>query len=88
MKMRIVSLLLVLLMLIVLLTGCTQGSGKSQENPFSERFDRYVVDYLYGHTVVVDRETGVCYLRTGSGSSATPVLNADGTLFIYGGDDQ
>ena len=83
MKMRIVSLLMVLVMLAVVLTSCGTPSGADVPNPFSDRF----VECNAGdwRAVIVDKTTGVCYLWRWSGNRGglTVLLDTDGTPLLY-----
>ena len=82
MKMRIVSLMLVLVMLALVLTGCATESKAGEHNPFEDRFaEEHLGIYMY---VIVDRITGVCYLSHSlNGSGLTVMLDADGTPLTY-----
>lgn len=82
MKMQIVSLMLVLVMLAVALTGCGTTSEAASQNPFKGRFAReYLGDYMY---VITDKITGVCYLAyVHNGSGITALLGADGHPLNY-----
>ena len=82
MKMRIISLLLSLVMLAIVLTGCDTTSEAASQNPFKGRFaSEYLANYMY---VIIDKITGVCYLaHVHNGSSLTVLLDADGTPLTY-----
>ena len=84
MKMRIVSLMLVLVMLAIVLTGCATESKAGEHNPFE---DRFAVVGANNNTinVIIDRTTGVCYLwrKSGYGAGMTVLLDADGTPLTY-----
>lgn len=84
MKMRVVSLLMVLVMLAVTLTGCSTKSAEAdKENPFDGRFKRYrAADAGF---VIVDKGTGVCYLcfRLGGSTGLTVMLDEYGCPLTY-----
>ena len=80
MKMRVVSLILVLVMVAVLLASCSTTNEASQPNPFANRFEFFAAGFY--RYVIVDKATGVCYLESvngGHGPALTVLLNADGT---------
>jgi hypothetical protein len=83
MKMRLISLALVVVMVGVALTGCTTTTDAEAPNPFSDRF----VELDAGDWIraIVDKETGVCYLwrERGYGGGMTVLLDADGTPLTY-----
>lgn len=80
MKMRIVSLLLVLIMLGLVLVSCGTPTQASKQSPFDNRFaTEHLRSYLY---VIVDKVTGVCYLSR-SDSGLTVLVDADGTPLTY-----
>lgn len=84
MKMRLVSLVLVLFMLVLTLTSCgTESAEAGLRNPFSDRFKEYSSGF--GRCVIVDEVTGVCYLyRCASGNGGlTVMLDEDGTPLTY-----
>lgn len=85
MKLRVVSLILVLVMVTVLLASCGATGEVSQTNPFDGRFTVHYID-IY-HKVIVDKETGVCYLWREDYKCAgmTALLNADGTPVTWEG---
>lgn len=60
MKMRLISLALVVMMVGIALTGCTTTTVAATNNPFLGRFVKFNTDF--SNTVIVDKETGVCYL--------------------------
>jgi len=83
MKMRVVSLVLVLFMLAAVLTSCGTESEAGEPNPFEDRFAVCKVSiYL---EVIVDRLTGICYLYNDNGSDGgmTVLLDTDGTPLLY-----
>lgn len=78
--------LAVVLLSAALLIGCGVSSARAE----SGMFERHVIDT--DHTILVDRETMVCYLEYGhldnftSGASwggITVMLNADGTPKLW-----
>ena len=83
MKMRLISLALVVMMVGIALTGCTTTTEAATNNPFADRF----VEFYTGvyQKVIVDKETGVCYLwrKHGYGGGLTVLLDADGTPLTY-----
>lgn len=83
MKMRLISLALVVAMVGIALTGCTTTTDAEAPNPFSDRF----VEVYAGHyqKVIVDKETGVCYLwhTYGYGGGLTVLLDEDGSPLTY-----
>ena len=83
MKMRLVSLVLVLVMLTIAFAGCSTTSEAASPNPFEDRFERYYAgDSLY---VFVDKGTGVCYLwrAIGNKGGLTVMLGEDGQPVTY-----
>lgn len=78
MKIRVVSLILVLGMVTALFAGCDMTSEANEPNPFDGRFARF----SGGNStyVLVDEATRVCYLYYAPGSvgSMVVMLNADG----------
>ena len=84
----IVIFIAVIVMTTLTLTGCL---SKQQEEECQYLDDRFftIMGYDDGGSIVVDKETGVCYLkalRTGSYFSygyMTALLHADGTPFLY-----
>ena len=83
MKMRIVSLVLVLVMLALVLTSCGTESEAGEPNPFADRFAECKASSV--STVIVDRLTGVCYIyrAVGYGAGMTVLLDTDGTPLLY-----
>lgn len=84
MKMRVVSLILVLVIVTVLLASCGTTGETSQPNPFAGRFAVYYINTY--HKVIVDKETGVCYFWRDDYNCAgmTVMLNADGSPVMLG----
>lgn len=84
MKMRILSMMLVLFMLALVLTGCATESKAGEHNPFDGRFAIVGVGESTIR-VIIDRTTGVCYLwcKSGYGAGMTVLLDADGTPLTY-----
>lgn len=84
MKMRVVSLLLVLVMVIITMTGCTTTTEAATNNPFAGRFSAYNAGDAA--CVLVDRVEGVCYLYTSTfrgGCAITIMLDEDGYPVTY-----
>lgn len=56
---------------------------------FPFHFDTFRIPNHGSLTVIVDLDTGVCYLhcKAGYGESITPLYNPDGSLYIYNGGD-
>ena len=96
MKKKLISLLLVLVMPMLVLCGCTEvpqtDDYVTQENT---RFV-YVEEYTYGDNdyfkILVDKETRVMYLykceRSGQSTRAglSVMFNADGSPMLYEGE--
>lgn len=81
MRTRIAAMVLLLAMLVLVLSACGHEGKTERYNPFEGRFEKYWVDiYTY---VLVDLETGVCYL---DGESHRVLLNADGTIATWEGE--
>lgn len=84
MKMRVVCLMLALILLAFVLTSCGVESAEADKtNPFRGMFEVYAVD---GHTsVLVDKETRVCYLWRGVSyqGGLTVMLDEDGRPLTY-----
>lgn len=86
MKKRIIMLLLVLIMPIMVLTGCTEDTKEIRENRFIlVLFDKESGCY---QNIYVDKETRVMYLfvRVANGGGVTVMLNADGTPMLWEGE--
>lgn len=83
MKMRLISLALVVMMVGIALTGCTTTTEAATNNPFADRFVELGVGTR--DAVIVDKETGVCYLWHGYNRKGglTVLLDADGTPLTY-----
>ena len=84
MKMRVVSLILVLFMLAFTLASCGKESAEAGgKSPFEGRFASYYADN--GLYVYVDKGTGVCYLWRYSGykGGLTVMLDEDGRPLTY-----
>ena len=61
MKMRVVSMILILFLLVVMLTGCcVEDADAGKDNPFRGRLEVYDIDH--DTSVIVDKHTGVSYL--------------------------
>lgn len=83
MKMRLISLVLVVMMVGIVLTGCTTTTEAATNNPFSDRFVKFNTGGW--ESVIVDKETGVCYLWCWASEKGglTVLLDADGTPLTY-----
>lgn len=84
MKMRVVSLILVLFMLLVTLTSCcTESAEADKTNPFRGMFEVYSVDCCT--SVLVDKGTRVCYLWRGVSyqGGLTVMMDEDGRPLTY-----
>lgn len=84
MKMRLISLALVVVMVGIALTGCTTTTEAAANNPFAGRFSMHSVGD--GAYVLVDRVEGVCYLYTYTfrgGCAVTIMLDEDGYPVTY-----
>lgn len=92
-----VWLAIVLAMLIFVFSSCERDNKTKEEKPRIEQFGGWSETRLFGsepssafvcletgfdYDVVCHKETGVCYIFTYHGG-ATPLYNADGTLYIY-----
>lgn len=83
MKMRLISLALVVVMVGIILTGCTTTTEAAAKNPFAGRFMQF--NSNFSNKVIVDQETGVCYLWhwfDGMGG-LTVLLDEDGYPVTY-----
>lgn len=78
MRARIAAMILLLALLVMLLSAC---GHKGRYNPFEGRFEKYWVNQ--NTYVLVDVETGVCYL---DGDCFRVLLNADGTIATWEGE--
>lgn len=84
MKMRLISLALVVMMVGIALTGCTTTTNAAEKNPFAGRFSAYNAGDAA--CVLVDRVEGVCYLYTYTfrgGCAITIMLDEDGYPVTY-----
>lgn len=84
MKMRLISLALVVVMVGIALTGCATTTEAAAKNPFAGRFSAYSVGDAA--SVLVDRVEGVCYLYTCTfrgGCAITIMLDEDGYPVTY-----
>ena len=79
------KLVFILLIVMVLLTGCSRDGEKS--DLLGERFKE--VEYGGGWIIFVDDETGVLYLRdtTAHMGGITALLNEDGTPMLLDTED-
>lgn len=78
MKMRMVSLILVIVMAAITLSACTSTEAE-QENPFSGRFETHALNNYW--SVLEDKETGVCYiafLEYRTGAAITTLVDRNG----------
>lgn len=87
MKKKILMLLLVLIMPVMLLTGC---GVKPEDKTSDKTISMFVlIENGDGYSVLYHRETKVMYIRaeygTGSGYF-TVMLNADGTPMLWEGE--
>lgn len=75
--------ILLLLMLTLILTGCTRSAGKYEANVEDGMHWMETLDKSGYFEVVRHRQTGVCYLITmgPTGRGITVMLNADGTPY-------
>lgn len=82
---RFLTVLLVVLVVSVLLSGCTP-SDVSVQDQIEERFDKYNMEHSL--KIIVDKETGVCYLwqKSGYGVGMTVMLDADGMPLLWEGE--
>lgn len=83
MRARIAAMIL---LLVLLLSACGHKGKTERDNPFEGRFEAYRGDiYTF---VLVDVETGVCYLvdSRSRGESIHVMLNADGTIATWEGE--
>ena len=78
----------VIVMTTMTLTGCVSERQEQESQYINDRFF-IIAGYDRGGSIVVDRETGVCYLRElhdvtyGSYGYMTALLHADGTPILY-----
>lgn len=87
----IVTFIAVIVMTTLTLTGCKNYVTSEQLQESDDLIDRFftIEGYDGGLSIVVDRETGVCYLREIHGTSRdrrgymTALLHADGTPILY-----
>ena len=91
---KTLTILMVTLMLIIALVGCTTEdklvSGeeihKNLQSIHGEHFDVEVIEDLGGgNLIIVDKNTNVMYLFVKGfyASAMTPIYNADGTVKLY-----
>lgn len=83
MKLRIISLALCLLMVLLVLFGCTRSEA-GEANPFEGRFG--MAEIGGGWHVIVDKQTGVCYLqydRYKYGAAITVLVDEDGYPVLW-----
>lgn len=83
-KIARIKLLMLVLLIVLVLTGCAIESKAGEHNPFE---DRFAIVGVNENTirVIIDRTTGVCYLwrKSGYGAGMTVLLDADGTPLTY-----
>ena len=80
MKIRIAAFILILVILLTILSGCTEADTP---NPF---YDRFATCKLNNNmTILVDTITGVCYIyrKVGYGAGMTMLMDTDGTPLLY-----
>lgn len=82
MKKKIATILLIT---TLLLAGC----GNKQESDSEQGKSIVKVENTIGHSVYVDKDTGVMYLYVGSGygGGITVMINEDGTPKIWRGEE-
>ena len=83
MRKKLLCLLLVLIMPVMVLFGCS--NSPAEENGGYDRFK--VVSYEAGN-IYIDKETKIMYLwvKNGYGGGLTVMLNADGTPMLWEGE--
>lgn len=93
-KATLLTIGMILLFIAILVVGalflpsCVSDQQKQESQYIDDRFFT-VAGYDIGGSIVVDRETGVCYLRElrdtsyGSYGYMTVLLHADGTPILY-----
>lgn len=92
MKKKILFILLLLIMPVMLLCGCSEVPKSedftSEENSRFVYVKEYTIDNDTKFEVLVDRETKVMYLCriSGYGGGLTVMLNADGTPMLWEGE--
>lgn len=72
----------VLIALALIVTACS-ATRTEKTPPFNHRFGYYSTDNVT--TVIVDKQTGVCYLwvKVGYGAGLTVMVGPDGNPLIY-----
>lgn len=79
-------ILLLILVLVVIMSGCSKSSDPTNDILFAKLRD--IPDFAgYHHSLWYDTETGVIYMCTYglNTNSFTPLYNADGSLKIWDG---
>lgn len=84
---HIISVILTIIVIGILLSGCV---GNNEDVSLSPRFE--TVSFKQGfwgcEYVIADKETGVLYIwiRSGYGGGLTPLLDSDGNVQFYDGE--
>lgn len=82
--MKKIALLLVVLVMVAMMTGCVKPSDEIDVGHWEGRLAKHTINNNL--SIIVDTNTGVCYLQKsipGKGFGMTVLLDSDGTPLLW-----